>query len=156
MPRHYNKWQLMKMKQNKFKQYGWYWLSRLFSRGIPLIGIGFIYGLFEENTASSVQIEGMMTLGFAITLLFFYKDLKEKVSKAVEGFWTDAVDEAKWLVIVVLLLAFVQWAKTGLGGIEALLVVIAGAQTLALYPSIKHREYVRMNTKEIENKKEAI
>ena len=130
---------------SKRKQYLWYWLSRLTSRGIPFISIGFIYGIFANDEGSKTQLTGMATLALGLIVFFFYKDMKEKVQRATSGWWSDAVGEAKWLVVCILLLLFLQWVKLGIGNLEVLLLVVIGSQGLAVYPATVHRKYVRLN-----------
>lgn len=131
------------MTKVNFNRYTFYLLSRLASRGVPLVGVGYIYGVFEADY-STRRLTGMFTLATMFLMFLFYKDLKERIKRSFEQKWKDMVDEGRWFIIVIALLLFVQWAKTGLGNLEMLLIVIAFGQALSIYPAVLHRKYVRI------------
>ena len=139
-------------KQIKHKRIFWYLSSRFLSRGGALFGVGMTYGLFNTIEEPQTGIAGMFSFALIITFFFFYKDVKEYAKTKAETVWKDSVDEAKWLFVIIMILAFIQWAKMGLGNIEVLMLYLAGAQTLALYPSVLHRKYVRLAIEEEKNK----
>jgi len=139
-------------KQIKHKRIIWYLTSRFLSRGGALFGIGMTYGLFHTIEEPQTSLGAMFSLAIIITFFFFYKDFKEFAKTKAETVWNDSVDEAKWLFVIIMLLAFIQWAKMGLGNIEVLMLYLASAQALALYPSVLHRKYVRLAIEKQKNK----
>lgn len=142
------------MKQVKRKRYSWYLLSRLLSRGGAIFGVGMTYGLFTQHETQTTQLNGMASLTIILVFFFFYKDLKGYIATKAQTAWSDAVDETKWLVVIVVLLGFIQWAKTGLFNLEELLLWIGLAQLLSIWPSMQHRNYLRIDLKNEKKKQE--
>lgn len=129
----------------------WYLLSRLITRASPLISIGFIYGFLEESH-STTQMNGMFTLGVLIVFYTFYSDLKNYAKKFFDNKWKDLTEESKWLIVVGLILAFIQWAKMGLGNLETLFIVIFISQLIALYPSVMYEKLLRIKSEKQKEK----
>ena len=132
----------------------YYLISRLITRGAPLLSVGFIYG-FVENVPEQTKIQGMFTLAIMFAFFSFYKDLKELTTSFAEKKWNDLTEEGKWAVVVGLLLLFIQWAKTGLGNIEVLLFVIFVSQLVAIYPSYKYKQGLRLISEKKQKEKSA-
>ena len=154
MSKPYNKRAITMSKKDKRLQIFWYSLARLITRGCPLVAIGFIYGFVEHQDATT-QLNGMLTLGILVVAWTFYKDFRERAKKFYETTWQDMVTETKMLFVSVIVLLFLQWVKTGVHNLEMLFIVIGLSQTLAIYPSLKHRKYERMELQYKEKEKDA-
>lgn len=129
----------------------WYALSRLISRGIPLVSVAFIYGFLEE-VPQTTQLNGMFSLAVLVLFYTFYADLKEFSKKMYDEKWTNLTDEAKWMVFTGLLLLFIQWAKTGLGNLEVLFLVIFISQGLAIYPAVIYKKLLSLKSEKQKEK----
>jgi hypothetical protein len=115
--------------------------SRLIGRGIPLISVFFIYGFFQE-TEPSKQLTGMSIFALGIVFFLFYKDIKHKIEQMVQSQWSHAINESKGFVTFLIVLLFIQWAKSGLFEIEQLVLIIAVSQGLAIYPASLYEKYL--------------
>ena len=130
-----------------------YVISRLLSRGVPVFSVFFIYGIFEEVEATQ-RLTGMSILAVGFTVLLFYKDLKEMADRLVESQWKHAIQEGRLFVIFLVILLFIQWAKSGIFEIERLVFILAISQGLAIYPASLHKKYLTIYKKEKEKSDE--
>jgi len=124
-----------------------YITSRLIGRGVPLISVFFIYGFFQE-TEPSKQLTGMSILSIGIVFFLFYKDIKHKIEQMVETQWKHAINESKGFVTFIIVLLFIQWAKSGLFEIEQLVFIIALSQGLAIFPASLYEKYLHQHLEE--------
>ena len=122
-----------------------YVVSRLISRGVPLISVFFIYGLVKPEEDPKLQLVGMSMISIAVVIGLFYKDVKDKAKAIYNTQWKYAMEESKYLVYSVILLLFIQWAKSGLFEIEKLVFVIMISQLVAIYPASLHRRYIDLD-----------
>lgn len=118
-----------------------YVVSRILSRGVPGLSVFWIYGLFTQTEART-QVTGMSIIAVGVIVLLFYKDLKDKAGKLVESQWKHAVQEGRIFVVFLVVLLFIQWAKSGIFEIERLVFILTIANGLAIYPASLHKKYI--------------
>lgn len=114
-----------------------FFLSRLISRGIPLLGVIYIYGLFEPQATQ--DITGMAMFVGAIIVFLFFKDLKEQFAIFASEKFKKSIPEVKALIVFGILFLFIQIIKTGLGNLELLIFIILVSLTLSLPFEYWHR-----------------
>ena len=121
-----------------------YIASRFISRGIPLISIFWIYGLFQD-VEPSTRVTGASIIGVGVVVLLFYKDLKLKAEELVESQWKHAIQEGRIFVVFLVVLLFIQWAKSGILEIEKLVFILTLCNGVAIYPTSLHKKYLDLS-----------
>ena len=142
-------------KQVEFRKNLAYIASRFISRGVPLISIFWIYGLFQDVEPGK-QVTGISILAVGVVVLLFYKDLKLKAEQLVESQWKHAIQEGRIFVVFLVVLLFIQWAKSGIFEIERLVFILTISNGVAIYPASLHKKYLDILKNQTQKEKDAI
>lgn len=129
------------------KKWTYYIISRTISRLIPLVFIIHIYGLIERHEART-SLTGISMIVFAILFILFWKDLSEMAQGFGEKYWAYVSGESKLFVFFLILLLFIQWAKSGIGNLELLVLVLTITQGVAIFPSAKYKQLLHLEKQE--------
>lgn len=133
-------------KELKIKFVLSYFVRILISRGVPLIAIGNIYGIVYTQDEQT-KFTGMFMIALIIIAWTFYKDVSDMIIKFADEKVKNSAPELKWSIVFLILLLFIQVAKTGLGNIELVILWAFIASAIATVPATYHNNIAYKLTK---------